>query len=62
MAIITRWKDSAVAARGRRYTPIQCAQAASVSMGQLMKELRDDPEFKQAYDVAFENAPQRVQW
>lgn len=62
MGVVKRWKDTVVEARGRRYTPIQCAQVGSVSMGQLMRELRDDPEFKKAYDEAYENAPQRVQW
>jgi len=62
MPIVERWKNSAVAARGRGFTLIACAQAASISQGQLMRELRDDPEFKAAYDEAYANAPKKVQW
>jgi hypothetical protein len=61
MVIVHRWKEAAIKARGCGFVDVQCAQAASVSLGQLQRELSDDPDFKAAYDAAYGNG-KKVQW
>ena len=61
MGIVHRWKEAAIKARGCGYVDVQCAQAASVSLGQLQTELSKDPEFKAKYDAAY-GSGKKVQW